>query len=134
MSPRAWFVVGALVGAVGVSVGAYGAHGLKNYLSGRYEDSAKVAERVESFNSGVRYQMYHALALCLIGLLATRGSSGLLTASGLLFLLGVVLFSGFIYAWVLTDVKPLVHFVPFGGLAYILGWLLLIPAGMKLLR
>jgi uncharacterized membrane protein YgdD (TMEM256/DUF423 family) len=72
--------------------------------------------------------MYHSLGLVLVGLIATRYGSRLISAAGVLFLLGTVLFSGGIYAWLATDQTPFVQVVPIGGSAWIVGWLLLAAA------
>ena len=68
--------------------------------------------------------MYHSLALLILGILATLGHSRWLSVAGSAFLLGIVLFCGGIYAWLATDIKPFVHVVPVGGIAWTLGWLI----------
>jgi uncharacterized membrane protein YgdD (TMEM256/DUF423 family) len=76
----------------------------------------------------VRYQMYHALALILVGLLWPRFASRVLAAAGGLMLVGIVLFSGGVYAYLATGIKPFVHVVPIGGTLWIVAWLLLAVA------
>ncbi|HEX4142829.1 MAG TPA: DUF423 domain-containing protein [Pirellulales bacterium] len=122
MAGRYWMVCGALLAAVGVGLGAIGAHVLKERLS---------AEQLVTYETGVRYHLFHALALIVVGLVIERYSSSLLQASAVAMLLGIVLFSGGIYAWLATAIKPFVHIVPIGGLGLIVGWLLL-AAGLLL--
>ena len=108
--------IGGLLAALGVALGAIGAHALKDKLS---------AEQLGVYETGVRYQLFHALALVIIGLILERYSGGLLQASAYVMLVGVVLFSGGIYAWLASGVKPFVHIVPVGGTLLIVSWVLL---------
>ncbi len=123
MSPRFWIACGALLAAIGVTAGAVGTHVLKETL--KLPESS-----LETYEVAVRYQMYHALGLILVGLLAGQWPSRLLAAAGTLFLLGIVLFSGGVYAWLATEMKPFVHVVPLGGVAWIVGWLVLFVAAV----
>ncbi|MBI4607368.1 MAG: DUF423 domain-containing protein, partial [Planctomycetes bacterium] len=93
----------------------FGAHGLR----GRLEPEA-----LQVFEVAVRYQMYHALALVLVGLLAGR-SSGSLAPCGWAFAAGIGLFSGSLYALALTGSRDWGRVAPFGGAAFLLGWGLL---------
>jgi len=108
-------VAGAL-GALGVAAGAFAAHGLRAHLAPRM---------LEVFETGARYQMYHALALLAVGLLLTRRSHSALTVAGWLFAAGVVLFSGSLYLLAVTGARWLGAITPAGGLAFIAGWLML---------
>jgi uncharacterized membrane protein YgdD (TMEM256/DUF423 family) len=108
-------VAGAL-GALGVAAGAFAAHGLRAHLAPRMLDV---------FETGARYQMYHALALLAVGLLLTRRSHPALTVAGWLFAAGVVLFSGSLYLLAVTGARWLGAITPAGGLAFIAGWLML---------
>jgi uncharacterized membrane protein YgdD (TMEM256/DUF423 family) len=111
--PRSpWIAVGALNAAIAVAAGAFAAHGLRD----RLDDTAR-----QVFETGARYHMYHALAIVLAGVLATSGMRGAHTA-GWLFQLGVVLFSGSLYALALTDARVGVV-TPVGGVAFLAGWL-----------
>jgi uncharacterized membrane protein YgdD (TMEM256/DUF423 family) len=112
MADRSPFVaLGALNAAFAVAAGAFGGHGLRERLSAR---------SLEIFEIGVRYHMYHALAMVLVGLLvATRGTA----TAGWLFQAGVVLFSGSLYVLALTGVKVLGAITPLGGLLLLAGWL-----------
>jgi uncharacterized membrane protein YgdD (TMEM256/DUF423 family) len=109
---RTWIALGSLLGGLGVVAGAFGAHGLEGRLS---------TEQLETFEVAVRYQMYHSLALVLVGILSQRASWGLRLA-GAMFAAGILIFSGCLYAWVFTDVKTFALIVPLGGVAFIVGW------------
>jgi uncharacterized membrane protein YgdD (TMEM256/DUF423 family) len=111
-----WFVTGAIVAGLGVVLGAFGAHGLKTRVS---------AEMLAIFETGVRYQMYHALALLAVGLAAARNGGALIQASGWLFLAGVAIFSGSLYLMTFTGARWLGAVTPVGGLLMIAGWVAL---------
>jgi uncharacterized membrane protein YgdD (TMEM256/DUF423 family) len=118
---RFFGLAGALFGLLGVALGAFGAHGLESRLS---------PADLETFEIGVRYQMYHALALLGLGLWAARSPGKLLPAAAAAMLLGVAMFSGGLY--VMVFVGNVLHWaiVPLGGLALIVGWLLLAVAAI----
>ena len=118
MKGKAWIASGAVLAAAAVAAGAVGTHVLKEIV--QLEESA-----LETYDVAVRYQMIHALGLIFVGILAPRGTTRLVPAAGVAFGLGIVLFSGGIYAWLATDMKPFVQVVPIGGTAWIIGWLLL---------
>jgi uncharacterized membrane protein YgdD (TMEM256/DUF423 family) len=113
---RAFFFIGAVFGALGVAAGAFGAHGLKARLG---------PEMLAVFETGVRYHLIHALALLAVAWAATRWESRAVRAAGWLFVVGIVLFSGSLYALSLTGARGLGAITPFGGAAFILGWILL---------
>jgi uncharacterized membrane protein YgdD (TMEM256/DUF423 family) len=113
---RLFFVLGALFGGLGVALGAFGAHGLRQILS---------AEDLATFEIGVRYQMYHALALIAVAWAMSRWDHAALVAAGWLFVGGIVVFSGSLYALVLTGQRWLGAVTPLGGVAMIAGWALL---------
>ena len=113
---RVFFALGALSAAVAVGLGAFGAHGLRARLT---------PEVLATFEVGVRYQMYHALALLAVAWAAGRWTSGGITAAGILFAAGTLLFSGSLYLLALTGQKWLGAVAPLGGLAFIAAWLLL---------
>lgn len=119
---RIFFLIGALSAFVGVAAGAFGAHGLKSRLG---EDLLAV------FETGVRYQMYHALGLFAAAWAASRWPGGLTTAGGWLFVAGTVIFSGSLYALSLTGQRWLGAITPIGGLAFLAGWLCLAAACWK---
>ena len=111
--------VGAVMGAVGVAIGAFGAHGLRGRLS---------AEMLAVFETGVRYQMYHALALMALAALSDRLNGRLIEAAGWLFVAGIVLFSGSLYLLAVTGVTVLGAITPIGGVAFLAGWACLVLA------
>lgn len=120
---RVFFVVGAISALVAVGAGAFGAHGLKNRLD---------AEMLAVFETGARYQMYHALALIACAWAATRWpGAASVTAAGWLFVAGTLMFSGSLYLLSLTGVRWLGAITPLGGLAFLAGWLCLAWAGWK---
>ena len=118
MSSRFWIATGALLAGIAVTAGAVGTHVLKETI--KLPDS-----ELATYEIAVRYQMYHSLALVLVGLIAAQRGSRLLSAAGVAFLLGIVLFSGGLYAWLASGSTPFIQVVPLGGLAWILGWLVL---------
>ncbi len=111
-----WFAIGALSAGLGVALGAFGAHGLKARVS---------ADLLAVFETGVRYQMYHALAMLAVGWAATRWSSSWIPAAGWCFLAGTLIFSGSLYVLVLSGQRWLGAVTPIGGVAFIAGWALL---------
>lgn len=114
-----WIVIGALLAGSGVILGSIGAHGLENMIQ-QMDDQPK---RLANWDTGVRYQMHHGMALILLGILAILWGGGRwITAAGILFLTGILFFSCGLYIWVFTDSRTIVSLVPLGGLAFILGW------------
>lgn len=116
-------MIGALSGAISVAAGAFGAHALRDKVEPRL---------LEVFETAARYQMYHALALLAVGLVATRWSSGLTTSAGWLFVAGTVFFSGSLYAMTFTGVRALGAITPIGGVCFIAGWVCLALAAAKI--
>ena len=118
-----WFVIGAINGALAVAIGAFGAHGLQ----GRIDDHA-----LSVFETGARYHMYHALAVCLAAL-GTRGPAAQpATFAAAFFLAGIVLFSGSLYVLALTGTRAVAVVTPLGGVAFLIGWVTLAYAGTRL--
>ena len=113
---RLFVGLGALAAALGVALGAFGAHGLEGRVS---------PDRLETFRTGVEYQMYHALALLVVGWAAAQGWGPILHWAGYCFVAGIVIFSGTLYLLVLTDTGWLGAITPLGGVAFIVGWALL---------
>lgn len=130
--PRLWLMLGALGGGLAVTLGAFGAHGLESALE---KDTAlSISERghlLDVWETAARYQMYHALALLAVGLLALRRSDASLHAAGTTMVLGTLIFSGCLYALVLTRVRVLGAIVPIGGVLLIVGWLSLLVAVLQ---
>ena len=131
MDPRSWIVCGALLGAIGVGIGAYGAHGLKERLRQQEFSEETIVKRLDQCQVAVRYQMTHALAMVLVGALALGRRSRWLHVAGTCFLLGVVLFSGMLYSQALFG-QSIHLLIPLGGLAFIVGWCALAVAGCRL--
>jgi uncharacterized membrane protein YgdD (TMEM256/DUF423 family) len=113
---RAWLLLAVFFAFTGVGLGAFAAHALKSQLS---------AEYLAVFQTGVHYQMLHALALLALALLVRQLPGCLLVAAGSLFTLGIVLFSGSLYALTLSGISALGMLTPLGGVAFLLGWLCL---------
>jgi uncharacterized membrane protein YgdD (TMEM256/DUF423 family) len=120
---KLFILLGSLNALIGVALGAFGAHGLKT----------KVApEMLTVWNTAVQYHLIHALGLLLIGILAhLMPAAPLIKSGGWSILLGILLFSGSLYALVLTGIKPLGIITPFGGVAFLIGWLLIAIAAWR---
>jgi uncharacterized membrane protein YgdD (TMEM256/DUF423 family) len=113
---RLFFALGSISGFLGVSAGAFAAHALRERLS---------PESLAVFETGARYQMYHALALIAAAWAASRSPAGTTEWAGWLFVIGTVLFSGSLYLLALTGVRWLGAITPLGGLAFLAGWVCL---------
>jgi len=117
---KTFLITGSLLAGFAVLLGAFGAHALKSKLA---------VEQLQVFETGVRYQFYHALALLAVGLLADKFNSTSLNYSGYLFIFGIILFSGSLYLLSLKNLlgieslKFLGPITPLGGLCFIAGWL-----------
>ena len=119
----------ALNGALAVMIGAFGAHALKARLT---------PELLSVYETGVQYHFWHSLALLAVGLLAFQlPDSRALMASGIAFIVGIILFSGSLYLLASTDIRqlgfmPVGLITPFGGMSFIIGWLLLLISSFKI--
>lgn len=111
---------GALLGALSVAVGAFGAHALKESLT--------ATNRLETFETAVKYQFYHALALIAVGILQNFISSKYLNYAGYSFIVGTIIFSGALYTICFTGIKAFGAVAPIGGLGMIIGWICLLLA------
>jgi len=106
--------------------GAFSAHGLKARLEIMHgDDTELIDKRLKDYETGVRYQMYHALGLMLLGLVAARKPTPLWHLAGFGFIAGIFIFSGLLYMLVLFDQPKLGATVPIGGVSFIVGWLAL---------
>jgi uncharacterized membrane protein YgdD (TMEM256/DUF423 family) len=114
---RTFLLVGALAGFIGVGFGAFGAHALRGRLS---------PDMLGVFETGVRYQMYHACAVLIVALATGRLDGWLMRAAGWSFTVGIILFSGSLYVLALTGITKFGMVTPLGGLAFLIGWALLI--------
>ncbi len=108
---RTFLMLGAASAFLGVAIGAFAAHALKSRLS---------ADMLGIFEVGVRYQMYHAIGLCIVAWVVSHTPSA--SASGWLFCAGTILFSGSLYALSLTGKSWLGAITPVGGLCFLAGW------------
>lgn len=120
-----FIIAGAINGFLSVALGAFGAHALKEKLSEKY---------LAIWETGVQYQMFHALLLVAIGILMSSKLFGQVTslnAAGYLILAGIILFSGSLYVLSLTGVGVLGAITPIGGVAFLAGWIMLIIAAVK---
>lgn len=125
---KIYLALGTILAGLAVILGAFGAHGLKQIVP---------AETVASYQTGVQYQMYHAFALLIVGVLAERMSSSLLSYAGVFFVAGIILFSGSLYllaslkAMNKVGVSGIGLITPIGGIMFIIGWILLLIAVLK---
>ncbi len=115
---KTWLPIAALLGALTVGIGAFGAHGLKATLA--------TTGRADTFETANRYQMYHVLALVLVALIARTypepSVQVWLGRAAWAFVVGMVFFSGSLYTLALTNYTKLGAVAPIGGLGFILGW------------
>jgi len=116
------FALGALSALVSVAAGAFGAHALRQRLP---------PELLAVFETGARYQMYHALGLMAAAGAASRWPGATVSAAGWLLLAGTLLFSGSLYAYALSGIRALGAVTPFGGVAFLAGWALLAVAALR---
>jgi uncharacterized membrane protein YgdD (TMEM256/DUF423 family) len=123
LSPRVCIALGLLLAAIAVALGAFGAHGLKDQLPKWYKEPGRAAEMLATWETAVRYQMYSAIGIVFVGLWSSLQKGRGATWASASLLIGTLLFSGMLYAWVVTEFKPLVMIVPAGGVAMIAGWL-----------
>lgn len=119
---RTFFLLGAVFALIAVAAGAFGAHALRASLS---------SEMLAVFETGARYQMYHALALFAASWAATQWRAPLARLAGWLFVIGIVLFSGSLYLLALSGVGWLGAITPLGGLALMGGWMALAAAAWR---
>lgn len=113
-------LIGALFAALAVMLGAFGAHGLKHYLD---------AAQMTVYQTAVQYHFYHALGLILIGVSRFKGKAVLYAAISIA--IGILLFSGSLYLMTVTGIRWLGIITPFGGTAFILGWIMFAYAAIK---
>lgn len=144
---RFWLTIAGILGAAGVGLGAYGAHGLEQRVvavvagSGvsasdelPAEQRKEIARRLDNWKTAAQYQMTHVAALLAIGLAAGRWPSRMWCVAGAAMLLGIAMFSGMLYYEALAPERRLGIVVMFGGISYIAGWLLLAAAAICVAR
>jgi len=119
-----FLTIGAAFGLLAVIIGAFGAHGLEKSLS---------PHALSRYHTGVEYQFYHVFALFFVGILkANKASTSLLLKySGIAFIIGIVLFSGSLYLYAITGITKFGMVTPLGGIAFIIGWTLLMIFSYK---
>lgn len=124
-------MTGTFLAGLAVILGAFGAHGLKKIVP---------PETVSTFQTGVQYQMYHALALLFVGMLFEKADNGLMRWAGICFIIGILLFSGSLYLITLLKAKNTVGLsgigiiTPIGGLFFVAGWLMMLVGFWKSLK
>ncbi len=123
MSPRIWMVLGALSAAAAVGWGAFHAHGMETFLTNHGMVGDAVGRAMHNFDVAIRYQLIHAIALILVGLVGLQGSCMCLEIAAFLFALGTLLFSASLETASLLDIKLPWYLVPAGGAAFIAGWI-----------
>ena len=121
--PKTFLILGILNMVLCIALGAFGAHGLKQFLS---------ADMLSVYHTGVQYHFYHAFGIIVIGLLLLHfPKSRLMPVSGWLMMVGIVLFSFSLYALSVTGTKALGMITPFGGVSFLTAWILLAYAIWK---
>jgi uncharacterized membrane protein YgdD (TMEM256/DUF423 family) len=123
VTPKLLLTLGGLYGLLGVLLGAFGAHGLRDRLD---------PSQLNSWQTAVQYQLFHALALILVSVWFLYSGAHILRYAGGLFALGIMLFSGSIYVLVLTSASWLGPVTPLGGLTLMAGWGCVVYAGLSL--
>ena len=120
---KLFLIIGSILGGTGVMIGAFGAHALKTLL----ESSG----RLDTFETAVKYQFYHALALILLGILMSNQNHSFYEYSGYSFLAGTIIFSGSLYVLCISGIAKFGMITPIGGLLMIVGWLFLMLGVLK---
>ncbi|WP_339608063.1 DUF423 domain-containing protein [uncultured Roseivirga sp.] len=118
MSAKTVLILAGIFGMLSVAIGAFGAHGLESTLTAN--------NRMDTFETGVKYQFYHTLALFFLGLLMINYQSNYFGYAAICFVAGILIFSGSLYTLSLTNVTWLGAITPIGGLGFIMGWLFLV--------
>jgi uncharacterized membrane protein YgdD (TMEM256/DUF423 family) len=114
---QTFLALGGILMAIGVAMGAFGAHALKDRLE---------AKGLTTFRTGVQYHLIHALGMIAVGILAGQyPDDGMISSAGWLLLTGIILFSGSLYVLSVKKIRWLGPVTPLGGLSFILGWVLL---------
>lgn len=120
---KLFLLLGVINGFIAVALGAFGAHGLEGKLS---------EKALSAWDKAVTYQMFHTMALLVTGILLSRVESPNISAAGWFFFAGIVLFSGSLYVYAPTGIKTFAMITPVGGLAFLIGWIILGYAIIKI--
>jgi uncharacterized membrane protein YgdD (TMEM256/DUF423 family) len=123
MAAKLWILLGAVLGGLGVAAGAFGAHSLAERLDAR---------ELANFETGVRYQMYHALAIVAVGAIALARPSSALNVAGTCFAAGTLVFSGCLYILALRGPRIFGLVVVVGGVLFLVGWAALAVAALRM--
>ncbi len=122
---KTFIIIGAINAFLAVALGAFGAHGLEGRVEQKY---------LEIWKTGVTYQMFHATGLLIVGVLLGRlPANALLSWSGSMMVIGIILFSGSLYVMTLTKISILGAITPLGGLSFLAAWILIVVAAVKYL-
>ncbi|MFC4558126.1 DUF423 domain-containing protein [Virgibacillus kekensis] len=121
---KLFLILGVINGFLAVALGAFGAHGLEGKIS---------EKMLKTWDKAVNYQMFHTMALLVTGLLMAKLQGGAMNWAGWLFFIGILLFSGSLYIYSTTSIKTFAMITPLGGVAFLVGWVLLGYAVMKYL-
>jgi|SRR5699024_4394961 len=121
---RLFLIIGAINGFLAVALGAFGAHGLEGKISDKM---------LSTWEKAVNYQMFHTVTLLITGLALFKVNVGSLVLAGWFFTLGIILFSGSLYLYSTTGIKSLAMITPFGGVTFLIGWVLFGYAAIKFL-
>ncbi|MEH7379470.1 DUF423 domain-containing protein [Bacillus sp. JJ1533] len=120
---KLFLILGAINAFLAVALGAFGAHGLEGKITEKY---------LKTWNTAVQYQMFHAIGLFVVAFLVDKFSQvSLITTAGWSLLVGIILFSGSLYVLSVSGIKILGAITPLGGVAFLLGWVLLMVAAIK---
>ncbi|SDK16331.1 DUF423 domain-containing protein [Sediminibacillus albus] len=120
---KLFLILGIINGFLAVALGAFGTHGLEGKLS---------EKALSTWEKAVNYQMFHTMALLVVGLLLSRFQAASLSTAGWLFFAGIILFSGSLYIYAPTGIRMFAMITPLGGLAFLAGWIALGYAAIKL--
>lgn len=120
---RTLLMIAGILGAIGVGLGAFGAHGLAATFAAN--------GRAATFDTAVQYHLVHVLALLLTALLLKQNAQRWLTWAGYLFIAGIILFSGSLYILAVFDLRVMGAVAPLGGTAFIAGWLCIVASAWK---
>ncbi|MBM7585197.1 uncharacterized membrane protein YgdD (TMEM256/DUF423 family) [Bacillus pakistanensis] len=122
---KIFIIIGAISAFLSVGFGAFGAHALEGKISQKY---------IEIWNTGVLYQMFHSIGIIIVGiLLGNVSASSVLSWSGWLMLIGIILFSGSLYVLSLSGIKVLGAITPLGGVSFLIAWVLIVVFAVKAL-
>ena len=120
---KLFLILGAVNAFLAVALGAFGAHGLEGKITEKY---------LKTWNTGVTYQMFHAMGLFVIAFLTAKlPQTSLLTVAGWSMFIGIILFSGSLYVLSISGIKVLGAITPLGGVAFLLSWVLIGYAAVK---